>query len=262
MHRPPTIFIQAATLPDAWGQAVHEVMKKGMIIKTEYGPASRDVCSLIEITHPYENPMLHPDFPTKIQHTEEYLKQWKRNYDWIGQGFDYNYMDRLIHYPKPRVQCDEEYSRERNARGKEDIGYYYNKDPQVGNPMFMDQIAEISAKINKGISRRVQAITWIPSRDLFVKEDQPCLQRLWMRNLGDGNAELHAMWRSRDLFTAWNSNMAGLLTMVYCEILQPNQIKLIKVIDFCNSLHIYEADWDAALKVRKLPPNPMLVRGI
>lgn len=259
MQRPPTIFIQAATLPDAWGQAVHEVMKQGMIIQTQYGPVSRDVCSVIEITHPYESPMLHPDFPTKIRHAEEYLKQWYRDYDWIGQGFDYNYMNRLTHYPKPRVQCDEEYSRERTTRGKESE-WYYNKDPQVGNPMFIDQIAEIAAKINQGISRRVQAITWIPSRDLFVKEDQPCLQRLWMRHLLNGNCELHAMWRSRDLFAAWNSNMVGLLTMVDREILQPNKMKLIKLIDFCNSLHIYEADWDAARKVKKLSPNPMLIR--
>ncbi len=260
MKHPPTIFIKAATLPDAWGQAVSEIMKNGMIIQTEYGPASRDVCSVIEVTHPYESPMLHPDFPTKMQHTEEYLKQWYREYDWIGQGFDYNYMNRLTHYPAARRECDIEYMKLlEKAGGRKEPEFYYAKNPEGKD--FIDQISEIAAKINKGISRRVQAITWVPSRDLFVKEDQPCLQRLWMRNLLDGNCELHVMWRSRDLYAAWNSNLIGLLTMVDREILKPNKMKLVKLIDFCNSLHIYEADWEAASKVRKLPANPMLVRS-
>ncbi len=258
MKHPPTIFIKAATLPDAWRQAVNEIMKNGMIIQTEYGPASKDVCSVIEISHPYESPMLHPDFPTKTQHTEEYLKQWYREYDWIGQGFDYNYMNRLTHYPAARKQCDEEYIKLRTIAGKEPETYY-EKNPEKKD--FIDQISEISVKINHGISRRLQAITWIPSRDLFVKEDQPCLQRLWVRNLLNGTCELHVMLRSRDAYAAWNSNMIGLLTMVNREILEPNKMKLVKLVDFCNSLHIYEADWEAALKVRRLPVNPMLIRG-
>ncbi|CAG0971376.1 MAG: thymidylate synthase [Candidatus Methanoperedens sp.] len=260
MKYPPSIFIKGITLPDAWAQAIDEVMKRGMEIKTQYGTSSKDVCSLIEVTHPYEPPMLHPDFPTKISHTEEYLKQWLRGYDWLKQGFEYNYMDRLIHYPKGRLECDSDMIMAQHKAGKVREGRYYNNSPDKDSN-FIDQIAEIRDKINKGVSRRLQAITWHPDRDLFVKEDQPCLQRLWMRNLGDGNAELHAMWRSRDLFAAWNSNMIGLLTMVNHEILEPNGIRLVKLIDFCNSLHIYEADWDAARKVRKLPVNPMLVRG-
>ena len=259
MRYPPSIFIRAVTLPDAWAQAIEDIMKKGMIIETQYGSTSRDVCSMIEITHPYESPMLHPDFPTKELHAQEYIKQWLRDYDWIGQGFEYNYMDRLVHYPKGRLECDSDHIMAMYKKGKSKEGRYYNNSPDKDSN-FIDQIAEIRDKINKGVSRRLQAITWHPDRDLFVKEDQPCLQRLWLRNLGDGNAELHAMWRSRDAYAAWNSNMLGLLTMVDREILEPNKIRLVKVIDFCNSLHIYEADWEAALKVRKLPLNPMLIR--
>jgi len=228
MKYPPTNLIQASGLADAWAQAVNFVMKNGMVIKTEYGPMSRDICSVIEIREPYVEPMLHPQFPTKEMHVKEYLKQWERGYDWKKQGFEYNYMDRLINYP---------------SRGED-----------------VDQLKAIRDLLPQGVSRRRQAITWIPERDLFVKEDQPCLQRLWFRVLGDGNAEMHCMWRSRDLFAAWNSNMVGLLTMAKKEVLEPNNLKLVKVVDFCNSLHIYEADWEAASKVKPLPRSPQMMR--
>lgn len=228
MKYPPTNLIQAAGLADAWAQAVNFVMKNGMEIKTEYGPLSKDICSVIEIHEPFLEPMLHPQFPTKELHVKEYLKQWERGYDWKKQGFEYNYMDRLINYPSR------------------------NKD--------VDQLKAIKELLPQGVSRRRQAITWIPERDLFVKEDQPCLQRLWVRDIGDGNAEMHCMWRSRDLYAAWNSNMVGLLTMIKREVLEPNNLKLVKVVDFCNSLHIYEADWEVASKVKPLPKSPQMMR--
>lgn len=240
MKYPPTNLIQAVGLADAWAQAVNFVMKHGMEIKTEYGPMSKDICSVIEIREPNLEPMLHPlspqftievlnpQFPTKELHVKEYLKQWSREYDWKKQGFEYNYMDRLINYP---------------SRSKD-----------------IDQLKAIKDLLSQGVSRRRQAITWIPERDLFVKEDQPCLQRLWFRNLGEGNAEMHCMWRSRDLYAAWNSNMIGLLTMVNREVLEPNNLKLVKIVDFCNSLHIYEADWEAASKVKPLPKSPQMMR--
>ncbi|MBU3966065.1 MAG: hypothetical protein KKG76_01630, partial [Euryarchaeota archaeon] len=224
MKYPPTNLIHAVGLADAWAQAVNFVMKNGMQIKTEYGPMSRDICSVIEVREPFAEPMLHPQFPTKELHVKEYLKQWERDYDWKKQGFEYNYMDRLINYP---------------SRGTD-----------------VDQLKAIRDLLPQGVSRRRQAITWIPERDLFVKEDQPCLQRLWVRALGDGNAEMHCMWRSRDLFAAWNSNMVGLLTMIKREVLEPNELTLVKVVDFCNSLHIYEADWEAASSVKPLPRSP------
>lgn len=227
MKYPPTHLIQATGLADAWAQAVNLVMKYGMILKTEYNQRAKDVCCVMQITQPFLKPMLHPQFPTKEMHLKEYLKQWERGCDWKRQGFEYNYMDRLINYP---------------CRNKN-----------------IDQLKAIRDSLNKGISRRRQAITWIPERDLFVKEDQPCLQRLWFRNLENNNVELHCMWRSRDLYAAWNSNMIGLLTMVKREVLEPNNLELVKIVDFCNSLHIYEADWEAASKIKPMPKNPQMM---
>ncbi len=250
MKFPPTNLIQAVGLADAWAQAVNFVMKNGMEIKTEYGPLSKDICSVIEIREPYAEPMLHPQFPTKELHVKEYLKQWERDYDWKKQGFEYNYMDRLINYPSRGKDVAKQ-----NSRIAEQCVHTTSTGVTV-----VDQLKAIKDLLPQGVSRRRQAITWIPERDLFVKEDQPCLQRLWVRSIGDSNAEMHCMWRSRDLYAAWNSNMVGLLTMIKREVLEPNNLKLVKVVDFCNSLHIYEADWEAALKVKPLPKSPQMMR--
>lgn len=240
---PPTISVQSTGLADAWGQLVRLCMRDGMEIETGYGNMSKDICCTTEIVQPFLEPMLHPQFPTREQHVKEYIKQWDRDYNWKKQGFEYNYMDRLINYPvAPEFGnlIDDE--------------YYHKSD--ISDSYFIDQIKYIKEKISSGISRRVQAITWIPDRDLFVEEDQPCLQRLWFRNLRNNNIEMHCMWRSRDLYGAWNSNLIGLLMMIKKEILEPNNLKLIKLIDFCNSLHIYESDWEESNKIERISVNP------
>ncbi len=217
MRTPPTIHIKARTLAEAWAKAVKKVMREGIVISTEYGPLSRDVCSLIEVTHPQEEPMLHPQFPTKQKHLQGYLKQWERDYDWKAQGFEYNYLDRLTHP--------------------------------------LDQLQAIRELLPQGVSRRRQAITWIPRVDL-KSEHPPCLQRIWLRNLGDSQVEVHCTWRSRDLYSAWNTNLIGIIRMLEREILKPNNLKLARLVDFCNSLHIYEADWPDAEKVKPIGVNP------
>jgi thymidylate synthase len=54
--------------------------------------------------------------------------------------------------------------------------------------------------------------------------------------------------------------MVGLLTMARKEILEPCNLELVKVVDFCNSMHIYEADWEAASKVKPIPRSPQMMR--
>jgi thymidylate synthase len=126
---------------------------------------------------------------------------------------------------------------------------------------------KICERIKKGgeclVSNRDQAITWTPERDLFVKEDQPCLQRVQFfiysfpviegDKIIPGKGEVHISWRSRDLYAAWNSNLVALILFLKKEIFDPNNIKIIRVVDFCSSLHIYEGDWEAAGKIK--PPN-------
>jgi thymidylate synthase len=248
MKYPPTVIIEAKTLPEAYGKLIHTCMRDGMTIKTQYGPPSKDMCAVVEITHPFVLPMLHPDFPTKDMHLAEYIKQWERSYDWKKQGFEYTYVDRLTHYP-----CTPNYA---DVKLKE---YYSQCLINFMDSGLIDQLAALRYQLSTGVtSRRFQMITWIPDRDLFVKEDQPCLQRLWLRILNQGEVELHTEWRSRDLYAAWNSNVIGLLTMIKKELLEPNNLKLVKYVEFINAAHIYETDWQDAEKVHQYASNPQL----
>lgn len=286
MKYPPTINVQAVGLADAYYQLIKACMTEGAQKKRDYGN-TLDIISLTKIRQPLLKPMLHPQFPTKELHMQEYEKQWERGYDWRKQGFEYNYMDRLINYPRVTISVDSD--------KYENSDYYRKADIRFKDEDFIDQLEVIRENIAKRIesggeclvSNREQAITWIPDRDLFVAEDQPCLQRVWLQvfeypfisngietvshiyksdlprehkgELVKGKATFHIMWRSRDLYGAWNSNMVGLIKMIIREALEPNNLQLIEVVDFCNSLHIYELDWEAAKLIKPIAVNPMMM---
>ncbi len=276
---PPLVQVSGVGFPDAWYQLVKECMKNGALKRRFYGQPvnTYDIISLTEIKHPLLEPMLHPNFPTKKLHCAEYEKQWERDYDWKKQGFEYNYMDRLINYPT--VNLFNFNDLEDGVHEKEiGVNSYYQKSNSQN--WFIDQLKvireNIAKRIEKGgechVSNRDQAITWIPNRDMFVSEDQPCLQRIQffvyeypmlkstLGFLDKGKAEFHVEWRSRDLYTAWNSNMIGLTKMLIKEIFESNNLELIRVVDFCNSNHIYESDWEAANKIKPIVSNPQLMR--
>lgn len=264
---PPTVKIDARGLPDAWYKAIKECLKQGALKRREYG-LTKDMISLIEISDPLQEPLLHPDFPTKELHLREYIKQFERGYDWKGQGHEYNYVDRLINYPRTDLNSD-------------NTGYYKYKERLSTNTI--DQIKEIREKIadsfgkgkGKGkedciVSNRHQAVTWVVERDSFVNEDQPCLQRVQIfvysfpEGDGDkvkfGKGEFVLSWRSRDLYAAWNSNMIAMTHFLKKEIFDPNNIRIVRIVDFSSSLHIYESDWDAAGKVRPTIIDPRFMR--
>lgn len=254
---PPIVNIQAVGLPEAWYKAVKECMKNGALKKRFYGKPvnTKDIISLIEVQDPLREPILHQDFPTRELHLQEYIKQFERGYNWKRQGFEYNYVDRLINYPVTEILSRPD-------------GYFKVNGRPLTNSI--DQIKAIKDKIadriKKGgeclVSNRDQAITWAPERDSFVNEDQPCLQRIQIfmysfpvineDQIIPGKGEFHVSWRSRDLYAAWNSNMIALALFLKKEIFDPNNIKIIRCVDFSNSLHIYEGDWEAAERVK--PP--------
>lgn len=253
-HIPPIVSVQAHGLPDAWYKAIKECNKYGAIDTRSYGKLVRTkvIISTIEIGNPLCQPMLHEDFPTKELHLKEYIRQWERGYDWKKQGFAYNYMARLIGYPRTDINSDSS-------------GYY--KVKQLCDNT-IDQIKvireRIADRIAKGeecvVSNRDQIVTWVTERDLLVDEDQPCMQIIQFfiysypkmdgGILIPGKGEFHVYWRSRDLYAAWNSNMVGLTLMLKKEIFDPNNIRIIRCVDHCTSLHMYEGDWEAAEKVR------------
>lgn len=266
-HFPPIVLIQANGLPDAWYKAVKECMTRGAINNREYGKPvrTRSIISVIEIGNPLQEPTLHSDFPTGELHLKEYLKQWERGYKWKEQGFAYNYLDRLINYPITEISSRSD-------------GYF--KVPRKPFTESIDQLKTISCKITDRIkkagetgeeclvSNRDRMVTWVPERDLFVSEDQPCMQSIQIfiysypkiidgekKIIAQGKGEFHVIWRSRDLYSAWNSNMVGLTLMLHREIFEPNNIKIARSVDFCNNMHIYESDWESAAKVKPANVN-------
>ncbi len=235
MRFPQIVTVEAVGFADAWQQLIAECLDKGKIKLRLYGKPvrTRDIVSLTTIDAPETMPMLHPSFPSKEKHLEEYCKQFERGYDWKKQGFEYTYLDRLTNY-----------------NGIDQLRILKER---------------IAAMIKSGgecyVSNRDVAITWQPDLDLFIPEDQPCLQRVqvFVYRFPDDNeygiGEYHLTWRSRDGFAAWNSNMIAIYQMMKREIFEPNKIKIGRVVDFCNSFHIYMADWEAASNIKPISLN-------
>jgi thymidylate synthase len=217
MDFPPNIEIDEDDFRRAWAKLVLKIMQKGMVIPTEYGNMSKDACTRVTLTGKAIDQILkrdvHPQEPFGKTRIEEYMQQYTREYDWRAQGFEYTYMERFMDYHG------------------------------------IDQLAAIKEKLGGGVTRRAQMITWMPERDLG-REHPPCLQRIWIRPLTDTTCEVHLSWRSRDAYGAWSSNLCGIIDMLYREILKPNNLRIVKLVDFCSSAHIYDSDWDAANRVR------------
>lgn len=53
--------------------------------------------------------------------------------------------------------------------------------------------------------------------------------------------------------------MIGLMKIINKEVFEPNDLELIRIIDFCNSLHIYEGDWESAMSVKPAVIPPYLM---
>lgn len=218
----------------AWTTVVQMVLMNGsdlVIGGAEQRKPIKDSCMLIslegEAIKQIERRELHPQFPTKEKHldvyckeyTREFLKEYK-NREGI-ERFSYLYFARLIEYKEATVN--------------------------------IDQISWIRRELEKQIlnnvtSNRIQAITWHPLYDRT--SSPPCLQRIQIRYIPENKVDIHLTWRSRDLFTAWQTNIIALVDMLNREVVKPNGCKIIRLMDYNDSLHIYTTDISEAEKVK------------
>jgi thymidylate synthase len=230
---PPTILIRDTDFSSAWARAVRYVLREGVDItigdSTEPKPI-RDICATIELTgdaiRQIDDRKLHPQFPFK--HIDPYCDEFTREY--------------LIEYiEKP---------------DREQFSYLYFHRLAVYRSCF-DQMRflrdRLRLQMNTDISsNRDQAITWDAEQD-FNSTSPPCLQRIWIRYLGDQSVEVHLTWRSRDLYTAWQANIIALVDMLNREVIRPNNCRIVKLVDYSDSLHIYNSDETAAAQVKIVP---------
>ena len=220
---PPNYEAEEINFADAWQNAVRFCLKNGYKIDTEYNQESLDMCSRITLSsraiQQIKSRQLHKKFPTKGRHLQEYIKQFTPEFDY--SKFEYTYYERLTNYPMDNIYT-------------------------------INQLENI--KENLSNSRRLQAITWVPEID-NNSDEPPCLQSIQLRVLQEfdmdygifskGRIEVFLNWRSRDLYSAWMSNLIGVVFMIYNEILD-DKYEIVKVTDYVTMAHIYENDWDAA----------------
>ncbi len=210
MHKAFGVLIRARTIAEAWEKAVLTCWRDGIEVPTEYGEGSREILGLlIVIEEPFSEPRVHRgDIHVAVK------------------GSLQKYIDEVLEGTLDRAVRD----------GK--IHYTYHERLFNYPPKGIDQIGYIVEKLSKvGFSRRAQAITWIPERDMWV-ESPPCLQRVWC-TVRDGKLVMHTSWRSRDIFRAMHMNMLA-MTELQRRIADKLGVEVGAYLDFSNSAHIYE----------------------
>ena len=161
------------------------------------------------------------DYPFKAiqQYCDQFTYEWQKE-NGTG-GFDYTYFSRLT-----------------------------NGINQLDNLRFNleDQI------INEMSSNRNHAITWIPKTDSY-SDNPPCLQSINVKYIGDNKVDIFLYWRSRDAYTAWQSNIIAITKMLNKYVVDPNNCTIRSIIDISNNYHIYNSDLTAAKNIRQSSPQ-------
>lgn len=207
------ILIRARTVAEAWEKSVRVCWEKGVDVPTEYGERCREVLGLlVVIEEPLAEPRVHRgDVLTAMRgYLEKYISEiLEGTLDWAVQEgkIHYTYHERLFNYPPNKI----------------------------------NQVEYIIGKLRETwFSRRAQAITWVPERDMWV-DSPPCLQRIWC-TIRDGKLMMHAEWRSRDVFRAMHMNMLA-MTELQKRIAEEVGVEVGPYLDFSNSAHIYEKSY-------------------
>lgn len=228
----------------AWLNAMNNVLKSDvdLVFGSPKEPKyAKDSCQVIELTgnaiDQIDKEELHPDFSFRsiAQYKTEFDLDFLTFYEGYPEEkkFSYLYIERLAKYSCPDI--------------------YINQ-----LDILRDQLED---QINTGIaSNRSQAITWQPEKDIWSSAS-PCLQSIRNRYCGSKNGidygEVKFLWRSRDLWNAWQPNLIALVWMMNKYVYGPNNCKIARVIDMNDSLHIYKGDVEQARQVveKNLPFN-------
>ncbi len=237
MNFSPINVIEESNFHNAWAKAIQYVIKKDhrIVFGSLLEPKSAiDSCQMIVLDRTaikqVENREIHPQSTFKAidqycnEFTRRFVKEQREMDDMNPRKHPYTYMDRLINYP---TNCDNEYDEDQIKT--------------IRNKIKQQQLSKIQ-------TNQMQAITWMPFDDNRT-QSPPCLQRMWMRWYPGDNIDLHLEWRSRDLYNAWQSNIIAITDMLNREIMQPTSCTIERIVDYSDSLHIYEGDMEQAKKI-------------
>ncbi len=256
----PCLNVVGANLPEAWEKALLLLWEKGTDVRTEYDrtdadgnfidPPSRDATMIVEVADPFAEPRIHKNFPGGPEELEVYRQEVVEGIHdhWVDptdpDKWTYTYHERLFSYTPT-----------------EDL-----ENPDAPRLKTVNQIEYV---INKAVqstySRRIQAITWMPTADPPT-EDPPCLQRLWFRLLRapDGSfvLNLNSHWRSRDAYKAWFMNVFALTDLqriIAGQIAEKlgKPVKVGRYVDISDSFHIYGSYFkEFGPELEKMKANP------
>jgi len=231
-------LIEEENFHNAWVKAIRAVLRGTDLVigGSDDRKPVRESCVLISMTgnaiKQIEARELHPQY--RFRRIEEYCNEFTREFleeyrsKPLNERFSYLYFERLA--------------------------YYTNATDQI--ILLKTALAD---QIDQNLtSNRTQAITWYVPSD--IKESSPpCLQRIQIRYIPEKGVDVHLTWRSRDLFTAWQSNIVCIIEMLNREVIRPNDCQIVRIIDYSDSLHIYRYDIEDAKKVDFLPAFPGVV---
>ena len=129
----------------------------------------------------------------------------------------------------------------------DDDGFIYTYSERLQNYQGRNQLIDIVNRLkqDKGSNRAV-AVTFNPFID-NERDDIPCLQLIQALVRND-KLILSVYFRSNDLYGAFPSNMM-FLTYLGMKIANELDVKFDYIDYHCSSLHIYETDYEQALKV-------------
>jgi len=207
------IVVEADLLPEAWEKSLVQLAEKGSVINTEYGEKSIDASAIIVLRNPFAEPRIHlkgiiaGSLKGLLDYVDEVLKGV---HDHLVEKFGYTYHERLFAYKLP-------------------------------SGAVIDQIKEVIDKLKKTpYTRRAQAITWQPWKDLY-SEHPPCLQRMWFRVVND-KLIMHVHMRSNDALKAAFMNIYA-FTELQRYVAKQLDVRVGHYIHMVDSYHVYERDW-------------------
>ncbi|NVM28073.1 MAG: hypothetical protein HWN65_04460 [Candidatus Helarchaeota archaeon] len=252
----PILFVEAETCGEAWEKAVEAVWYKGLEIKQHYSDEfSREASVLVNVT----NPLKEPRFSRKdlisvtMFMTGEDKKKPYREKEYVRDLIDgtmdhrvlegiesYTYHERLFLWGLVQPKHLELLNEKKMPRIKiidSATQREFNVDEGINQIEMLIQKAK-----DEPISRKLQVTTWEPHKDLLIS-GAPCLQRIWIRIIEEKYLIFETMWRSRDLYKAWPSNVLG-FTEFAKWLADRLNLKFVQYVDFSNSLHIYKSDYD------------------
>jgi len=267
----PAIHVIGENLPEAWEKTTIGVWENGVDVRTEYDqrdkdtneflfPPSKDATVMVEVKNPFAEPRIHKNFPGGPEELEVYRQEVLDGIHdhWVDptdpDKWTYTYHQRIFAY-QPTTNVDDPKAILKEAR---------NGDIIDVTPV--NQLENVINGLSRShYSRRVQAITWMPTADNKTP-DPPCLQRLWFRILVDPQGvhwlNMNSHWRSRDEYKAWFMNAFALtdLQRIVAEGISKQtgeEIRVGRYVDISDSLHIYGSYFkDVEKEVAKMKANP------